>query len=69
MILWGAQDRLIPPEAGKRFERDIAGSKLVMFEGLGHVPHEEDPLRTLAVVQEFLAAAPVATPVAPPVVR
>ncbi len=54
LILWGAQDRLIPPEAGRRFERDIAGSKLVMFEGLGHVPHEEDPLRTLAAVQTFL---------------
>ncbi|MBX9661434.1 MAG: alpha/beta fold hydrolase, partial [Nitrospiraceae bacterium] len=31
LILWGAQDRLIPPDYGRRFAQDIAGSKLVMF--------------------------------------
>jgi pimeloyl-ACP methyl ester carboxylesterase len=56
LILWGGQDRLIPPENATRFAQDIAGSKLVIFDDLGHVPHEEDPQRTLAVVQRFLAA-------------
>ena len=55
LLLWGGQDRLIPPSHGKRFARDIAGSKLVMFEALGHLPHEEDPTQTVAVVQTFLA--------------
>jgi pimeloyl-ACP methyl ester carboxylesterase len=54
LILWGDQDRLIPPADGERFHQDIAGSELVMFDGLGHVPHEEDPARTLAAVQAFL---------------
>ncbi len=54
LILWGGQDRLIPPEFGQRFARDIAGSRLVMFDDLGHVPHEEDPARTVAVVKTFL---------------
>jgi len=34
----------------------------VMFDDLGHVPQEEDPLRTVAAVQAFLgitAAAPL----------
>jgi pimeloyl-ACP methyl ester carboxylesterase len=39
---------------GKRFAADIAGSQLVVFEGLGHVPQEEDPAATVAVVQRFL---------------
>ena len=54
LILWGAKDRLIPPESGQNFARDIAGSKLVMFEALGHVPHEENAQITLAEVQKFL---------------
>jgi pimeloyl-ACP methyl ester carboxylesterase len=54
LILWGGRDRLIPPEAARVFERDIAGSKLVVFPELGHVPHEEDAARTVASVREFL---------------
>lgn len=53
LILWGAKDRLIPPESGQNFARDIAGSKLVMFEALGHVPHEENAQATLAEVVKF----------------
>ena len=54
LILWGAKDRLIPPENGRNFARDIADSKLVMFETLGHVPHEENVQATLAEVVKFL---------------
>ncbi|HBH37757.1 MAG TPA: alpha/beta hydrolase [Curvibacter sp.] len=54
LILWGGQDRLIPPDYGRRFAQDIAGSKLVMFDALGHVPQEEDPAATLVPVRAFL---------------
>jgi pimeloyl-ACP methyl ester carboxylesterase len=54
LILWGSRDRLTPIEFAQWFARDIAGSKLVVFEGLGHVPHEEDPGRTVAEVKKFL---------------
>jgi pimeloyl-ACP methyl ester carboxylesterase len=54
LILWGGRDRLIPLEFGERFARDIGGSKLVVFDGLGHVPHEEDPAATVAEVKRFL---------------
>lgn len=54
LILWGGQDRLVAPEFAKRFEHDIKGSKLIMFESLGHVPQEEDPRATIAPVFTFL---------------
>jgi pimeloyl-ACP methyl ester carboxylesterase len=54
LILWGGRDQLIPPENSKRFLADIAGSRLVMFDDLGHVPHEEDPARSVAPVKQFL---------------
>jgi pimeloyl-ACP methyl ester carboxylesterase len=54
LLLWGAQDRLIPVAQAQLFARDIAGSRLQVFDGLGHVPHEEDPVRTVAATQAFL---------------
>ena len=54
LILWGGKDRLIPPELGERFAREIHGSRLVVFDALGHVPHEEDPERTVAAVLPFI---------------
>lgn len=56
LILWGGRDRLIPPVFAERFQRDIAGSERVMFDDLGHVPHEEDPARTVAAVRRFLGS-------------
>ncbi len=54
LILWGAQDRLIPPAVGVEFQRLIPGSRLQLLEGLGHVPQEEDPARSVAPVKAFL---------------
>lgn len=61
LILWGGKDRLVPREAARWFARDIAGSRLVVFEDLGHVPHEEDPQRTVQEVRNFLASPGAAT--------
>ena len=54
LILWGAKDRWIPPAHARLFQRDISGSQLVMYDELGHVPMEEDPVRTAADVARFL---------------
>ena len=63
LILWGAADRLIPPVNAQKFHADIAGSQLVVFPGLGHVPHEEDPVTSVAPVRAFLGLdAPAAAP-------
>ena len=63
LILWGAQDHLVPPANAHHFQRDIAGSQLVIFPGLGHVPHEEDPQASVAPVRAFLGLDTPATPV------
>ena len=61
LILWGGRDRLIPPEAARRFAHDLPHAQLVMFDTLGHVPQEEDSAATLAPVRAFLGlGAPVA---------
>jgi pimeloyl-ACP methyl ester carboxylesterase len=54
LILWGGRDRLIPPSHAERFAADIALAQKVVFPALGHVPHEEDPQATVAVLRRFL---------------
>jgi pimeloyl-ACP methyl ester carboxylesterase len=54
LILWGSRDRLIPPATGQIFEQQIPGSQRIVIDGLGHVPQEEDPVRSLAPVKAFL---------------
>ncbi len=54
LILWGADDQLIPLEYGQKFNQDIKGSTLVVLDHLGHVPHEEDPVKSLQPVKAFL---------------
>ena len=54
LVIWGGRDRLIPPATAQRFIADIPGSRLVVFDKLGHVPQEEDPVATLVPVKAFL---------------
>jgi pimeloyl-ACP methyl ester carboxylesterase len=64
LILWGARDRLVPPVNAHHFQQDIAGSRLVIFPGLAHVPQEEDPRTSVVPVRAFLGldAGPAAAP-------
>jgi len=41
LIVWGRDDGLIPLSFGRRFQRDIAGSKLVVIDKCGHMPQVE----------------------------
>jgi pimeloyl-ACP methyl ester carboxylesterase len=59
LILWGAKDHLIPLDNGQRFASDIRGSKLVVFDALGHVPHEEDAQKTIEALKAFLGTTPL----------
>jgi pimeloyl-ACP methyl ester carboxylesterase len=55
LLLWGERDGLVPLRYAERFHRDIAGSRLVVLEGLGHVPQVEDPMRSVVEVERFLS--------------
>jgi pimeloyl-ACP methyl ester carboxylesterase len=55
LILWGDEDRLIPVEAGRWLDRVMPHSQIVVYEGIGHLPHEEAPGATLAAAKAWLA--------------
>ena len=54
LIIWGAEDQLIPLEAGRRMSSLIKGSKLVIIEKCGHVPEEEVPERVIGEITNFI---------------
>jgi len=54
LVMWGGKDFLIPVDNAHKFAADIAGSRLVVWDDLGHVPHEEDPQRTVQALLAFL---------------
>ncbi len=61
LIIWGKQDRVIPPHFGERLHGNIPGSRLVLIDDCGHIPHEERPLETWAAIREFLERPGLAT--------
>lgn len=54
LLLWGKEDRLIPPSASDYFAKLLLRDTLVVLENLGHVPMEEDPSKSIQPVLEFL---------------
>ncbi len=56
LILWGDKDGLTPLSMGQQFDEAIPNSTLHVFEGAGHVPMEEIPEESAAVVEKFISA-------------
>jgi pimeloyl-ACP methyl ester carboxylesterase len=55
LILWGAEDSIIPVRHGEEAHVAIPGSRLEVFEGVGHVPQLEAPGRFIIALERFLA--------------
>ncbi len=53
LILWGAEDTQVATSHAYLFHKDIRKSILKIYNGLGHLPQEEDPARTVKDVQLF----------------
>jgi pimeloyl-ACP methyl ester carboxylesterase len=54
LIIWGAEDEVVPLSVGKKFKRDIPNSQLVILPKCGHIPPEEEPQETNRLVTTFL---------------
>ena len=54
LIIWGAEDSVIPLAAGRTMNSLIKTSKLVIIEKCGHLPQEEMPERVLDEVMSFI---------------
>ncbi|HEX2392492.1 MAG TPA: alpha/beta fold hydrolase [Solirubrobacterales bacterium] len=54
LIVWGAEDPIIPAHHGEDAHERIPGSRLEIFDGVGHMPQIETPLRFVTTLESFL---------------
>lgn len=55
LVMWGREDRLVPVAAADLFDRYIPNSRAVVYDGIGHIPMEEAPFRSVGDLTGFLA--------------
>ena len=56
LVMWGDKDAIIDRAATEALARSIRNAKLVVYEGIGHTPHWEDPARFAQDVAAFVEA-------------
>ena len=54
LIIWGNKDKVIPIKIGEKLDAAIPCSKLITIPDTGHVPQEETPDPTIALIKDFL---------------
>ncbi len=54
LIVWGKQDGIAPYVYAEEFGSRIAGSRVEIVDGAGHLPHLEQMGSVLALVRDFL---------------
>jgi pimeloyl-ACP methyl ester carboxylesterase len=54
LVIWGSDDPIIPLEHAYEAHAGIEGSRLEIFDGVGHYPHVEDSDKFVAVLMDFI---------------
>lgn len=54
LIVWGRDDPIIPVHHGEEAHERIPGSRLEIFDGIGHMPQIESPHRFSTTLEKFL---------------
>ena len=55
LIIWGARDRIIPVRHADAAHTAIPGSRLEVFENVGHLPQLEAPGPFITALEQFIA--------------
>ncbi|MBM7661385.1 pimeloyl-ACP methyl ester carboxylesterase [Bacillus mesophilus] len=54
LLIWGKQDRVVPVSIGKRLNKDLKNSKLIILEHTGHLLPEERPEEIYTYINQFV---------------
>ena len=54
LLVWGKEDRLVPPVYADEFTRRLPGARVQMMDQAGHAPHLEQPEIAARMVREFV---------------
>lgn len=53
LLIWGVEDAILPLEVGRRLQRDIPRSQLVILKKTGHLVPEEAPEKVFWEIRRF----------------
>jgi pimeloyl-ACP methyl ester carboxylesterase len=53
LLIWGAEDPIIPVEHARAAHRLLPDSTLAVFDGVRHFPHVEAPRRFVTALEDF----------------
>lgn len=56
LIMWGKEDRLVHYTGAYTYQAIIPHADVLLFDGVGHLPMVEIPIRTAKALQEFWTA-------------
>jgi pimeloyl-ACP methyl ester carboxylesterase len=56
LIIWGRHDKAVPFERGQEMHKILRGSRLEIFEQMGHCPHDEQSQKFNQLALDFLAS-------------
>jgi len=54
LIVWGAEDKVIPPEHSRLFKEAISNSQIKIIQDAGHAPFAEKPDQVCKILNNFL---------------
>jgi len=54
LIIWGSEDKVIPPEHSRLFKEGIANSHIEIIPDAGHAPFAEKPDQVCEILRSFL---------------
>ena len=55
LLVWGGEDRVFPPAHAARWGELVPDSRVEIVDGVGHLPHIEEPQQFLDLVVPFLS--------------
>jgi pimeloyl-ACP methyl ester carboxylesterase len=55
LLIWGSRDAAVDPASAPRLRTHFRDCRLVMLDGVGHLPYEEVPEKFNRAVAQFLA--------------
>lgn len=58
LLLWGSLDAAVSPASAAPLRKNFHRCRLVMMDGIGHIPYEEVPDEFNRIVLEFLLSPP-----------
>ncbi len=59
LLIWGRQDEVVPLSIGRRLQKDLPNSELIILEDTGHLLPEEKPLEIYHFIREFHQKMPL----------